>query len=696
MTKHQPEPPPGLLSRFLTKGSSSSSHEHKTYPWYVVLWLTGVDYFSTLGYQPGIAFLAAGALSPIATALLVAVTLFGALPMYMQVADRSYEGQGSIAMLERLLPGWTGKLFVLALLGFAATGFVITMTLSAADAAVHAVENDFLHGLIGDHQMLVTLFLLGMLAVVFLMGFSEAVGVAFLIGAPYILLNVVVIGYGLVQVFQTEGAIEKWLSDPSIDVNWPSLLLASMIVFPKLALGLSGFETGVSVMPLVSGSDKPGEVPRSRIRNSKKLLAAAAVMMSFLLIGSSLVTTVLIEPEKFQPKIEARCAEYNPMTCSLKNPAIEAQEPGEANGRALAYLAEHFFGDVFGSIYDFVTIAILWFAGSSAMTGLLALIPKYLPRFGMAPRWVTYTRPLVLILFGITVLVTWLFDADVDAQAGAYATGVLVLMLSGAIAVSLALYRDSIPMAKDDHGRMVKKNEPRTGEQKKNLVKSCYFWFITAIFMYALVNNIYERPDGAYISIGFIVSIIVLSGISRWWRATELRVEQHEFADEESKRLFEEIRGKKINLVPLRTDATYNRRKKESEIRKYYKVDGPMAFLHIDLKRDRSDFSAPLKVGIRSEKYSQPEDENYSPHIAYVVNVSGAVAIANTIAYISEQLDPISLFLGLTRGNTMSQAFKYVLWGEGETGIMVYQILVRYWESTKEDDVRPLIFLISE
>ena len=184
------------IGQWLYHGHRLDEHKHdaNTHPWYLVLWLTGVDYFSTLGYQPGIALLAAGAISPFATAILIAVTLFCALPVYAQVAGRSYVGQGSIAMLENLLSGWEGKLLVLCLLGFAATDFVITMTLSAADAAQHAIENPFLHPFIGEHRILLTIGLLSLLACVFVTGFEEAIGLATIVCIPYLLLTVVVLG----------------------------------------------------------------------------------------------------------------------------------------------------------------------------------------------------------------------------------------------------------------------------------------------------------------------------------------------------------------------------------------------------------------------------------------------------------------------------------------------------------------------
>ncbi len=626
--------PRSALGRWLQSNPSQEAHGHHTFAWHRVLWLTGVDYFSTLAYQAGIALLAAGALAPTATLVLVVVTLFGALPIYREVAGRSFGGEGSISMLERLIPGWPGKLFVLSLMGFAATDFVITMTLSAADAAEHAVHNPALHGFLGDHQLGITLALLAMLAVVFLRGFREAVGVAMWLAVPYLGLNLVVIGRGALELWNHPELVAGWRAQLPLDPT--ALILASVLGFPKLALGLSGFETGVTVMPLITGdaTDPAQGPPPGRIRATRHLLLTAAAVMSFFLLSSSFVTTCLIAPELYQ-------------------------SGGEASGRALAWMAHHYLGPGFGSVYDIATILILWFAGSSAMAALLSLIPRYLPRFGMAPAWTAHPRPLILVIFAITVLVTVAFDANVEAQGGAYATGVLALILSGSVAVTLANWSEG------------------------NTAKAVYFGAVSAVFAFTFVDNVIERPDGIIISSMFIAAILVLSGVSRWFRATEFRVQEGVFADEESAELWPELVGKKVNLVPLKSAGrAYDQRKRS--LQKHYKVSGHIAWVHVELGNDRSRFDTTISVRVRRRG---PD---------YLVEVENAVAVANTLAWLSELIDPVALFLGLTRGNVMTQALKFLLWGEGETGILVYQILIRYWQWTPEDDVRPRIFLMSE
>jgi hypothetical protein len=631
------------LQKWLRGGENLDAHhhvKHRMHPWYLVIWLTGVDYFSTLGYQPGIALLAAGALSPMATTVLVAVTLFCALPIYIQVAGRSYVGQGSIAMLENLLPGWAGTILVLVLLGFAGTDFLITMTLSAADAATHATQNPYLHQFLGDAHLKITLILLALLALVFLKGFTEAIELATAVCVPYLLLNAVVLARVMAVALQRPVLFQEWKSALFRQHNdWTGLLIASLLVFPKLALGLSGFETGVSVMPLIRGG--PGEDansdarPRIRIRNTRKLLTSAALIMSVLLIISSFVTALLV-------------------------PESAYKDGGPASGRAIAYLAHQYLGNAFGSLYDFSTILILWFAGASAMAGLLHLIPRYLPRLGLAPDWVAYSRPLVLLLFAFNVVITLIFHANVEAQGGAYATGVLVLMSSAAVAAALSLWKEH------------------------NHSMALYCWLVTVVFAYTTVANVIERPDGIIIASVIILFILTVSGASRYIRSTELRVAGSSFVDAESKDLWESMAGRKVNLVPIRRLDPDSRKERIAKIRAHYKLHGPLAFLHVILLDNRSEFLSPLSIKVTHEDS------------AYLVEVSQAVAIANAVAYLSEALHPISILIGLSRQNLMRQSIRFFLFGEGETGLMVYAVLQKYWASTPEEDERPFIFLMSD
>ena len=643
---------------WLFKGSAQkdAAHAtpHKQHPWWQVMCLTGVDYFSTLGYQPGIAFLAAQALSPIATFILVLLTLFGALPIYNRVAEESPHGEGSISMLEHQLSRWKGKLFVLVLLGFVATDFIITITLSAADATAHIISNPFTPAIF-KHQIGVTLTLILVLGIIFLKGFKEAIGIAVALVAIYLLMNSVVIAYALFELVTHPHLIPEWkqalFTHKSVDGNFWLIFGVSLFLFPKLALGLSGFETGVAVMPLVKGDDdlsiadwtniqidrsepsgaRTEHLLRGRIRNAKKLLRTAALIMSVLLIGSSFVTAILIPAEKFV-------------------------EGGEANGRAIAYLAHRFFGDIFGTFYDLSTIMILWFAGASAMAGLLSIVPRYLPRFGMAPEWARAARPLVIVITAIAFAVTMIFRADVDQQGGAYATGVLVLMTSAAIAVTLAVRR-------------------KQGNWHLYLV-------IALIFLYTTIQNIHERPEGIKIASFFILTIILASLFSRVYRSTELRVDQIEL-DDQARQFIKDAAKGTIRIITNRRDKgdadEYARKENEKRTSNHIPTGEPILFFEVT-PGDASEFAGTLSIrGETVDSYRILRTE--SPAVPN--------AIAAFLLYLRDEMGKLPhVYFGWSEGNPISYLLKYIAFGEGDTAPVTHEVLRK---AEKDSNRRPIV-----
>lgn len=607
----------GLVA-WLYQGTGDHHAEVKKEPWWKVMCLTGVDYFSSMGFQPGISYLAAGLLAPFATLNLVILTLCGALPAYWFVSRESPHGQGSFHILEHLLSGWKGKLLVLILLGFAATDFIFTITMCAADATAHIVENPMMVRFPYD-RMVITSGLIASLGAIFVFGFGEAINVSLLLVIAYLGVNAVALTVIIRDLIGTPKLMNDWIVGLGMyKSNW-EMFSKSFLAFPQLALGLSGFETGVAVMTHIKTADT--DSLELRIKNTRKLLITVAIIMSTFLLVGNIVATLMIPKELFA-------------------------EGGEANGRALAYLAHKHLGEGFGTVYDISTVVILWFAGASGMAALLSLVPQYLPRYGMAPDWARASRPLVIFFTLVSLFITIVFKAEVDSQAGAFATGLLVLITSAVTAVTCSLW-------------------------KTRPFLRWYFVVIALIFVYASIAIMVQRPDGLQISLAFTFAIIASSFTSRAFRSTELRVKKVEMDDTAIRFLKSacEKHWGEVRILAHRPDDK-NYVIKEAEARRDHSIqtaEGNFVFLEVT-PSDVSEFVSDTLVvnGHMEGEYA----------VLRCSSPSVPNAMAALLLHIRDTTNRIPhAYLGWTEGNPYVKLAKYILFGEGETAPLTREIL---------------------
>jgi hypothetical protein len=640
--------------------------------------LLGLDYFSTLAYQPSITAQVAGRLGPLATAVVVLVTLAGALPVYCYLAGRSPRGDGSIGLMERLIRGWKGKTLVLVLLGFAATDFTMLKTISLADAAQHLIRSDDaqwqrnlkeltlylreqaeplgpqISGLFNE-QMSVTL-LLGAIGFFFWFvlrkGFNRNVLVLAvpLVGA-YLLLNGLILVGGIHHLVEQPQLLERWLSQVQAGdwliqppfwagTGWLSVALLCLFFLPSLALGLSGFELSMIIMPQVRG--KPGEEPpRTRIRNTRMVLVAAALIMAVYLLTSSLVTGLLIPPE-------------------------EIRGDGRAVNRALAYLAHGgsltvgaepilpWCGSLFGTVYDAVTVLVLCLAGTSVMTALAVLLPQFLLRFGMELKW-AHRWGLILIVFAaVNLIVTLYFHASVADQRSAYASGVLVLLSSAGIATVM------------DLRRRADSPSPRILHR----LGAAYFTGVATVFVLATLAVLLHSASGFVIAGCFVAALLAMSVISRAYRADELRTIGFAFKDVQSKFLWDSLRLADFPILVPHRPGHRERELKEEQIRRHHQLaaDADIVFLEVEMD-DPSNFFQTLLVEVFREDRR------------VVIKLTRCVSVAHAIAAValemSKESKPPGLHFGWSEMDLLTSSWSYFAFGEGNIPWKVRELIQR-------------------
>jgi len=658
----------------MTSGQKAAAPRPSAWP--LVLCLVGLDYFSTLAYLPSIAVEAAGWLAPLAALLVAMVTLLLAVPIYWYVVGRSPHGRGATGLIERNVHGWRGKILVLVLLGFAAADFVITRSLSVADAAIHLIHNPHGQALldqasphvaaarawfgptIDEHvhrlftrQVTITMGL-SLLTFAFWSllrwGFTRRMlQLAAVVVGCYLAMASIVIVSGLAYLIDHPARIESWLAElvqhaaqDSLDHSaWAALLPLALWCFPQMALGLSGFELTMTIAPLVRGKpDDDPERPAGRIRNVRKLMFVAAAVMSVYMFGAVLVTTLLVPHE-----------------------ALAAGGP--ARHRALAYIAHGgslaggvepaevspWFGEQFGNLYDLSSVVILCLAGASVMLGLRNLLPVYLHRLGMELSWAGRLGVMMHLLNGVILLVTLVFHASLSSQQWAYATSVLVL-LSGA---ALAAATDVAIRSRGSAWRPARLALPA-------LV--CGF-FLTMTTLTMFINR-----SGLVIASAFVLTILITSFISRWIRSTELRFEGFSFADEKSRLRWEALCKLPFQVVVPHRPGKAPLVEKDALIRHEFRVEPGVPVIFVE-----------VTLGDPSEFYQAPRMHIEREGALEVIRVVNCVSVAHTLAAICLELGktgrPPEIIFGWSLERPLAANLNFLLLGEGNIPWMVKELV---------------------
>ena len=658
-------PSPSILSRRISHVQSA---------WWTVLAIVGLDYLSTLGYQPSLAYQAGGRLAPLATIGVVLVTLCAALPVYLYVAGRSPHGGGAAAFLERLVSGWRGKFLILIMLGFTATDFIFTRTVSVAAAAEHLIHNPEPHwqsalerlattvreygasldnafggwlAKYGDQQLAVTLVLLlisGILSVLFIRGFSRSVlRLAIAVVGVYLLLNLIVIASGIHHLVENPEVVRDWWNQIMAG-HWgakelgpqsvASISWACLGLFPKLALGLSGFELTMIVMPLIRGRND--DDPRCPRRPHSGYAQTARMCRSYWFCSTAFVI------------VRDYAADSAAGLRSGRHRAASAHLAYLAHGGPLTtgeIPLNPLFGPVFGTLYDLSAVAILCLAGASVSLGLRDFVPPYLHRLGMELNWSHAIGCTRISLHGDQI------DRDDCLSRRSRCSAQRIRHRGAGIddGRGLCMFPRSasrtqtiVANLRDHRIRVCGRlhcGHCRTAERSQNRSMFCF-------------RRLDYLDDLARIS------------------ATELRFAGFEFVNDGSRFLWDSLRTMDFPVLVPRRPGDRGLAEKEREIRQHHRLgpDVPIVFVEAGLG-DPSGFENSPLLEVNEEDGR------------FVIRIERCTSIAHVLAIVALELSresrPPELHFGWSDESPLTANLHFVLFGHGNVPWMVQYLINR-------------------